>query len=288
MIQFEEARVQRLPGEFAKSLDQGLAGHRGNPEAPTVDRIADQGIANMAHVHADLVGTPGLQLDPGMGVRTEAFQHAVMADRHLAGVDHRHLLPLHAMPSDRRIDGAAGGDHADHDRLVDAADRPCLQLRHQLGVGLQRLGHYHQAGRVLVQAVDDPGARHIGDVRDMVEQGIQQGAVLMAGSRMDHQAGGLVNHQDVLVLVDDFQLDVLCEPLALGFLLGLQDQLRAAVDDVARAQHGAVDGQATVLDPAGQTGAGVFGKKLGGDLVETLATQLERHLGRALNHIGHE
>ena len=81
----------------------------------------------------------------------------------------------------------------------------------------------------------------------MVEQGIQQGAVLMAGSRMDHQAGGLVNHQDVLVLVDDFQLDVLCEPLALGFLLGLQDQLRAAVDDVARAQHGAVDGQATVL-----------------------------------------
>ncbi|MCY1244366.1 hypothetical protein D9M72_574370 [compost metagenome] len=58
--------------------------------------------------------------------------------------------------------------------------------------------------------------------------------------------------------------------------------------DIARTQHGTVDGQMAVLDPACKSRAGVIGKELRGNLVETLAAQLKRHFGRELNAIGHE
>jgi hypothetical protein len=70
--------------------------------------------------------------------------------------------------------------------------------------------------------VHDTGARHIDDVRHVVQQGVEQGAISVAGSRVHHQARRLVDHQDVVVFIDDVQLDVLGDPFALGFLLGSQ------------------------------------------------------------------
>src|SRR3546814_10826197 len=78
-----------------------------------------------------------------------------MADRRLAALHHRHALTLLAMPTDRRVDRTTSNDHADDDRLVDAADATRLQLLDQPGLRLQRLGHDHQTGGVLVQAMND-------------------------------------------------------------------------------------------------------------------------------------
>ncbi|MNN45853.1 hypothetical protein D3C81_1602050 [compost metagenome] len=150
-----------------------------------------------------------------MGMGAETLQHPVVADRRLAAGDHGHALALLAMAADGGIDLAAGRDHTDHHGLIDTAHAAGLQLRHQAGVGLEGLGHHHQAGGVLVQAVDDAGPRHVGQPRHMVQQGVQQGAVGMPGSRMHHQAGGLVQHQQVFVFIDDIELDVLRHPLAL-------------------------------------------------------------------------
>ena len=61
--------------------------------------------------------------------------------------------------------------------------------------------------------------------------------------RVHHKPGRLVDDQDVLVFVDDVQFDVLRHPLALGFLLGVQRQQGAAMDDVARTHDVAIDGQ---------------------------------------------
>ncbi|MOA06414.1 hypothetical protein D3C78_1260460 [compost metagenome] len=104
---------------------------------------------------------------------------------------------------------------------------------------------------------------------------------------MHHQPGGLVQHQQVLVLVDDVEGDILRQILDLRLALGLQLQHGTAVDDVARTQHGAVDGQPAILDPASQARARMIGKDLGGDLVKTLPAQLGRHLGTQLNDFGH-
>ena len=70
------------------------------------------------------------------------------------------------------------------------------------------LGHDHQAGGALVEAMDDAGAQLAADaaqVVDVVEQGVDQRAVGVAGGRMDDHARGLVDDHDVGVLVDDVE-----------------------------------------------------------------------------------
>jgi hypothetical protein len=61
-----------------------------------------------------------------------------------------------------------------------------------------------------------------------------------------HQARRLVDHQDVVVFIDDVQLDVLGDPFALGFLLGSQLKNGATMNDVSRAD----DRPSTVRRPS--------------------------------------
>ena len=130
-----------------------------------------------------------------------------------------------------------------------------MQLGDQFGLCLNGLGHHHQTGGVLVQAMHDTGARDIDDVRHVVQQGVEQGAIGMASSRVHHQARRLVDDQDVVVFVDDVELDVLGDPFALGFLLGSQLKDGTAVHDVAGADDRSVHSQATFFDPGGKARA---------------------------------
>ncbi len=279
--------MQCLAREGFHRLDHGRAGCWRNAEAPAVGLVADQREANVSHVHANLVGTAGFQLDPHVGVRAEALEHTVMADRRLAAIGDRHALAHAAVAADRGIDLAAGSDDANHDALVDTADLARLHLLDQPGLRLQGLGHHHQAGGVLVQAVDDTGARYVDDVRHVVQQCIEQSPAGMPGGRVHNQPGRLVDHHDMVVFVDDIQLDIFGDPLALGLLLGLQDKLRAAIDEVSRAHHGTIDRQAAFFDPRSQPGTRVLGEQLGGDLVEALTAQFGRDLCAKLNDLGH-
>lgn len=279
--------MQRLAREVLDRLDHGWAGCRRNTETHTVRLVADQRITDMRHVHADLVRTAGFQLDPHMGVRTEALEHPVVADRRLAAVSDRHALTQPAVTTDRGVDLAAGDHHPNHDALVDAADRAALQLLDQLGLRLQGLGHHHQTGGVLVQTVNDTGARHVDDVWHVVQQRIEQRTTGMPGGRVHNQPGRLVDHQDVVVFVDDIQFDILCDPLTLGLLLGLQDKLRATMDGVPWAHDRAIDRQAALFDPRSKPRTRILGEQLGGDLVEALAAQFGRDLCAKLNDLGH-
>ncbi len=279
--------MQGLTREGLHRLDHGRAGCRRDAEAAAVGLVADQRVADMSHVHADLVGTAGFQLHPHMGVRAEALEHTVVADRRLAAVGDCHALAHAAVAADGRVDLATGSHHTNHDAFINAADRALLQLVDQVGLRLQGLGHHHQAGGVLVQAVHDAGARHVDDVGHMVQQRVQQGAAGMPGSRVHNQAGRLVDHQDLVVFIDDVQRDVLGLPLALGLLLGLQGQHGATMDGVTRAQDRAIDRQAAFFDPGSQPRARILVEQLGGDLVEALTAQFGRDLCAKLNDLGH-
>src|SRR4051794_33708046 len=139
MIQLEKTGVQRLARKLLQRLYERLTGRRRYAETTAIERIAHQRITEMGHVHTNLMGAPGFQLDPHMGMRAEAFQHPVMGDRRLATFDHGHALTLLAMTTNRRIDSAAGDDHADDDGFINTADATRLQLLDQTRLGLQCL-----------------------------------------------------------------------------------------------------------------------------------------------------
>ena len=76
--------------------------------------------------------------------------------------------------------------------------------------GPLRLGHHHQPRGVLVEAVDDARparAADVGDAGRVVEQRVHQRAARHPGAGVDDEPGGLVHHQQVLVLVDDVERD---------------------------------------------------------------------------------
>ena len=250
--------MQRLTREMFQRIDHGRAGSRRDTETPAVGRIAHQWIVDVRHVYANLVGTAGFQLDPHMGVGTETFKHTVMTHRLLTAFHDRHALTLLAVTPDRRVDLATGSDDTDHDALVDTADTAALQLGNQLGLRLDGLGNHHQTGGVLVQAVHDTGARHIDDVRHVMQQSVEQRAIGVACCGVNHQTGRFVDHQNLIVLVDDIKLNILRQPFTLGFLLGNKIQNGAAMHDVTRTQNSAIHSQAAVFDPGGKARARVL------------------------------
>ena len=70
-------------------------------------------------------------------------------------------------------------------------------------------GNGQQAGGVFVDAVDNAGAQFAVDTGQVfpqrVEQAVDQGVVLMAGSGVDNKPLGLIDHNHILVFVDDIQ-----------------------------------------------------------------------------------
>ena len=75
-------------------------------------------------------------------------------------------------------------------------------------MGQGGFGHHQQAAGVLIQAVHQAGAAHFADLlklRAVVQEGVQQGAAPVPGPGMDHQPRGLVERQQVPVLIEDLQ-----------------------------------------------------------------------------------
>ena len=106
--------------------------------------------------------------------------------------------------ADRRLDAPARLRRVSlGDRQVAALHFACGDGAGQRGDGGERPADDHQAGGVLVEPVDDPGTRQRRARRIASEQGVEQRSRPVAGGRMDDHAGGLVDHEHVVVFVDD-------------------------------------------------------------------------------------
>ena len=93
-----------------------------------------------------------------------------------------------------------------HDRDVPALHGARRELTGQRVVRARRLGDDEEARGVLVEAVDDarpPRAAHARDRGRVGERGGGERRVGVAGARMHDHAGGLVDHEHVVVLVHD-------------------------------------------------------------------------------------
>ena len=137
-------------------------------------------------------------------------------------------------PPDGRVDHARRRvEMTPREREVLAHCGARCQLSRQRRVCRLGAGHREEAGRPLVEAVHDAragGVAHSGQVGEASEQALHECAATVAGSRMRHQPGGLVAHDDVLVGEHDCDVD-----LGIGLArLGLGERGQVDVDDLTR------------------------------------------------------
>ncbi len=147
----------------------------------------------MRHMHAHLMGAPGLQLTFDQSGSREPLDRAVMGNRMLAAsfAMHRHLLPIGVRSPDPGIDRSGGRTRQSiDDRGIQAIDAVRLELLREALMRAIRFGDDQQARRILVDPVHDARPRHAADAGQlapaMMQQGINQRPVQVARSRMHH------------------------------------------------------------------------------------------------------
>ena len=140
-------------------------------------------------------------------------QHDPAARRALDG---RHLGAVQGTAGERHVDGASGSrQRTPHQRKVlplESAISPVSgELLGKTRMRGVRLGDHQQAGRVLIQTVDDAGPAHAADARQrgpaVGDEGIHERAGLMPSSRMHDEAGRLIDDDERVVLIDDGERD---------------------------------------------------------------------------------
>ena len=191
-----------------------------------VERVADQRVVLRGEVDADLVGAAGFKVDAQQGGDVAvAFFDAVMGYGIFAVLTDGHFQAVARVATQRLVDGAAGGDVAITEGKVGAPHAALLQLAHEVGVGAQVAGDDKQAAGVFVEAVHDAATRQLCCFGEVVQQGVQQGAVRIARRRMDDQSGRFVDDDDVGVGMNDVERNILRR----GDGFGIHGNLRADV-----------------------------------------------------------
>ncbi len=150
-------------------------------------------------------------LDEGDRVRgaPEPLEHPVTGHRPLApALRHDgHAHPRARVPSDRRVDDAFRTPGLPlRQRQVAAANRPPRELPGETVIGGLALGEHDEPRRALVETMHDAGTSRAPDRRHRRGVGERRGGeapLRAARAGVGHHAGGLVDHQHVLVLVHD-------------------------------------------------------------------------------------
>jgi hypothetical protein len=193
---------------------------------PAVHRIDDEREADLAQVHADLVRAPRERLAPHERVAAEALldRHARLRRLPAFLVD-AHAAALALVRPDGQVDDLrlAVGQWilAFDQREVRLVHRARVERRAQLALGDDRLGHEHDTGRVLVEAMQQTRAelealrRHerIGrvDIRALERQREQRSRQRRVAARpalgLRGQISRLVDGEHVLVLVQHRDLE---------------------------------------------------------------------------------
>ena len=121
-----------------------------------VSQVAAAGVPHRRKVHANLMGSAGLQVNLHEGGRTEGLDDVVVGDGITATLDHRELPLVTGVTANRRVNRAAQRiGQALHQRVVNLIDRALLESTLEFGVGALATSHDHQAARTHVQAVHD-------------------------------------------------------------------------------------------------------------------------------------
>ena len=212
-------RLAREPGRGGKGLfflrrpgARRLAG-------AAVRRIADQGMAQMREMHADLMGAAGFEpafhkTGKGLFGIAVTFDDTITRARGFTlSAQDRHAFAIERAAADLAFDQPfAETRAAPHDGVIGALDGVGGELFGKALHGALVLGGDEKPARILVEAVDDAGPGHAAHARQlrpaMGDERIDQRAVGIAGRRMDDKPRGLLDDDKILVLVNDMKRNV--------------------------------------------------------------------------------
>ncbi len=191
--------------------------------AAAIDLVAEQRVAYVRQVDADLVRAAGLQPAPQVRIAAVARDDLPMGDGAAPAGHDGHALAVDGVARYRCVHRAGVGAHPPaHDALVDAREAVIGELGAQGEVGGVVLRRDDQPRGVAVYAVDYPGpplAAYPGErVPAVVHERVDKRAVRVPRRGVDDHTARLVDHYDVRVLVHDVERDVLGDELRLGGL----------------------------------------------------------------------
>ena len=205
--------VQGLMGhQFKTVLDELLVFRRIQTLEdliPAIALIAKQGVSCEFHVHSDLVRPSRLQTALHQRGESKALEYTIVGHCMLAHISFwkdSHLFSVLQTPADMPF-------YSPFLFLYIAPDKCCVQpigtafkkLSGQMGQGIIVQRHHHHPTCVLIQTMNEPGAFvlfHLRQALHVMKQGIDQSPFVMAVCRMYDHACLLVQHADVLVLVE--------------------------------------------------------------------------------------
>ena len=150
------------------------------------------------------------------------------------------------------------------------------KLRRQGLVRAVVLRHHHDAGGVLVEAMDDAGAALAADagkaVAAMGDQRVDQGAGPISGRGMNDEVAGFVDDDDVVVLVNHAQRDGLGGGFCRLRRRHVDGDRGAGIDPVIGiADRVALEGDGAGLDQRFEPRPGQFGDMAGEHTVKPFA-----------------
>ena len=157
-----------------------------------------------------------------------------------------------------------------------ALDRTALHQLLEKLVGLFRAGDDEQAGGVSVEPVDDPRPILL-SARRAADEAVDERAAPVAGSRMDDDPGRLVDHEQMLVLVGNPEIDLFALERLRRFRWQLHLELLAALESMALRAGAPVYAHQTGRQQALGRGARADLRQLGEEPVEAAARRLLRN-----------
>ncbi len=203
MAQGQPPSMQRL----ARELDA-------NGPAHAVVEVADDGMAEEGGMDTNLVGAPGAEAELHQAVMADTFADFPVGDGGTTPFFDRHdghSFAIDGVATDRLIDHTGFGFRCAVDEAeVFALGGFGLDLRLEVEHHLVSFGDDDRTGGVFVEAMDDAGAQDSSDTRKvlaMVEQGVDEGAAVVAGGGVDDHACGFVDDDQRFVFVEDVEVD---------------------------------------------------------------------------------
>lgn len=184
----------------------------------TIFPVVEQCVTNMLHVHPDLVGPAGFQNTFHQGNVIEPFQHFIMGDGMFTGfsvgigIEHFTEIPV---PGDMCIDCSLVFLHVTpYQRRIFPFYRMIEELFGQVCSSLTGFSNYNQAGRVFVDAVNQPKTGQVFFIdgrillAEIIGNAVQQRAAEIAYTGMHHHIGRLVDDHQGGIFVHNIQWNI--------------------------------------------------------------------------------